>query len=75
MKTKKLKLDDGIWNTERGKEPVGFCNIDLPEPDLSLIKVELEMGYEARMDGGGIYPNPRFVTHIFTLNSAAREIK
>ena len=75
LSTHKLKSEEGIWNTERGKEPVGFVNITLPEPDLSLLKVELQMGYEAKLDGGSIYPNPRFVKHSFTLNSAAREIK
>ena len=70
-----LKSEDGIWNTERGKEPVGFISITLPEPDLSLLKVELQMGYEAKLNGGTIYPNPRFVKHSFTLNSADREIK
>ena len=70
-----LKKEAGYWNTENGREPVGSCKIQLPLPDLSLVKVVLEMGYEAKLDSGGIFPNPRFVTHTFTLNSAARSVK
>lgn len=72
--THKLKSDNGIWNTERGKEPVGFVNITLPEPDLSPLKVELEMGYKLIFDGGTLLPSPSFVKYSFTFNSAAREI-
>lgn len=71
---KNLEIGNGIWNTEKGKEPVGSGTIILPEPNLSIIKVEMQMGYEAKLDGGLIYPNPRYVTHTFTLNSAARRI-
>ncbi|MFC6052722.1 hypothetical protein A6M14_07750 [Acinetobacter sp. Ac_877] len=72
--THKLKSDSGIWNTERGKEPVGFVNITLPKPDLSLLKVELDMGYQLVFDGGTVFPSPSFVKHSFTFNSAAREV-
>lgn len=34
----------------------------------------MQMGYEAKLDGGIIYPNPRFTKHTFTLTSAARRI-
>ena len=75
LKTQQLKLDDGVWNTEKGREPVGFCNISLPEPDLSLLKVELDLGYVLKFDGGTVRPIPSFVTHTFTLNSFARKVK
>lgn len=71
----RLKSEGGIWNTERGREPVGFSDISLPKPDLSLLKVELEMGYEAIFDGGKVVPTPSFVKYSFTLNSAARQIQ
>ncbi|MCH4246067.1 PAAR domain-containing protein [Acinetobacter gerneri] len=70
-----LKKDSGYWDTGKGKEPVGFCKIQLPKPDLDLIKVVLEMGYEAKLDGGVIVPMPRFVTHEFTLTSGSRRVK
>lgn len=73
LKTQELKLGGGIWNTERGKEPVGFCTISLPEPDLSLLRVEVDLGYVLKFDGGIVTPIPSFKTHTFTLNSAARE--
>ncbi len=75
LSTHTLKSDNGVWNTERGKEPVGFCNVILPEPDLSLLKVELEMGYKLIFDGGVLLPSPSFVKYSFTLNSAAREVR
>ncbi|AVH13769.1 PAAR domain-containing protein (plasmid) [Acinetobacter indicus] len=71
---KNLEIGKGVWNTEKGKAPVGSATITLPEPNLSILKVEMQMGYEAKLDGGLIYPNPRYVTHTFTLNSAARRI-
>ncbi len=74
LSQKNLEIGNGVWNTEKGKEPVGSGTILLPEPNLSLIKVEMQMGYEAKLDGGIIYPNPRFTTHTFTLTSAARRI-
>lgn len=70
-----LIKEAGFWDADKGKEPVGSCTVKLPEPDLSIIKIILEMGYEAKLDGGIIFPNPRFVTHTFTLNSAARKMK
>jgi uncharacterized Zn-binding protein involved in type VI secretion len=73
--SKNLEKKAGYWSTEKGKEPVGFCKIALPEPNLSLMKVVLEMGYEARLDGGKVVPNPSYVTHTFTLNSAERLVK
>lgn len=65
----------GYWDLEKGQEPVGFCHIQLPEPDLSLITVELTMGYIAKLEGGNIVPVPSQMTHTFTLNSAARKLK
>ena len=74
LKTQELKNVNGIWNTEKGKEPVGFFNINLPEPDLLLLKVELDLGYILKFDGGTVAPIPSYKTHTFTLNSAAREV-
>lgn len=75
LSTENLKVGEGIWNSEHGKEPVGFCNITLPKPDLSLLKVELDMGYRLVFDGGLVIPEPSFKKYTFTLNSAAREIQ
>ncbi|MCH4245171.1 PAAR domain-containing protein [Acinetobacter gerneri] len=70
-----LKIGNGIWNTEKGVEPVGSCNIKLPKPNLSTLKVTLDLGYEAKHDGGTAVPNPRFTTHTFTLSSGSRLAK
>ncbi|BFM36643.1 PAAR domain-containing protein [Acinetobacter towneri] len=70
-----LKSDGGVWSTERGKEPVGFCNVALPDPDLLPLKVELDLGYVLMFNGGTVTPIPSFTTYTFTLNSAAREVR
>lgn len=75
LKIQELKSDGGVWSIERGKEPVGFCNITLPEPDLLLLRVELDLGYVLTFSGGVVTPIPSFTTHSFTLNSAAREVR
>ncbi|WP_374667837.1 hypothetical protein [Acinetobacter sp.] len=54
LSKQRLKTDGGVWDTERGKEPVGFCSITLPKPDLSLLKVKLNLGYSLEFDGGGL---------------------
>lgn len=67
-----LKVNKGVWNTENDRQPVGNCNIKLPAPDLSVIKVQLTMKYDARFDGGSVITNPPHVVHEFTITSAAR---
>jgi len=71
----KLKLEKGIWDTDRRKEPVGSCEIFLPEPDLSSLRAELDLGYILRFDGGTVTPIPSFMTHSFTLKSSSRKAK
>lgn len=39
------------------------------------MKIVLELGYQAKLDGGIIVPMPSFVTHSFTLTSAARRVQ
>ena len=74
--SKKLTMGEpGYWDNSKGKEPVGACEIILPEPNLSIIKAELKLGYEAQFDEGTIYPIPSYMTHTFSLISAARVIK
>lgn len=75
IESHQLKKDSGYWDTSRGKEPVGSCTIKLPKPNLDVIKVVLEMGYEAKFDGGRIIPMPNSVTHTFTLTSGARRVQ
>ena len=74
--SKKLTMGEpGYWDNTKGKEPVGTCSIILPEPNLSIVKVELELGYEARIDVSAVVTTPSHMTHTFTLTSAARLIK
>lgn len=75
LSKQRLKIEGGVWNTDRGKEPVGFCSITLPKPDLALLKIKLNLGYSLEFDGGVVFPIPSSISHTFTLNSAAREIK
>ncbi|ENX11935.1 hypothetical protein F895_03439 [Acinetobacter sp. CIP 64.2] len=70
-----LSVGQGFWDTSREKEPVGSCTIDLPEPNLQLVTVELIAGYRAKFDGGLIIPMPPTTTFKFTLNSATRPVK
>ncbi|ENU92122.1 hypothetical protein F971_02009 [Acinetobacter vivianii] len=72
-KVQKLTIGKGFWNTENDKQPVGSCTIQLPSPDLQTIDVHLEVGYEAKLDGGVVVPNPRYTTHKFIINSATRQ--
>jgi len=67
-----LKVGPGFWNTENDRQPVGSCEITLPEPDLQPIKVKLEMGFEGQFDNGKVVPNPPYKTYTFTITSASR---
>lgn len=67
-----LKVGQGFWNTENDRQPVGSCEITLPESDLQPIKVKLEMGFEGQFDNGKVIPNPPYKTHTFTITSASR---
>jgi len=67
-----LKVSKGFWNTENDRQPVGSCEITLPSPDLQVITVSLELGFEGKFDNGKAVPNPPYKTHSFTITSAAR---
>lgn len=68
-------MSPGYQDNSRGKEPVGSCTVKLPKPNLDVMKIVLELGYQAKLDGGIIVPMPSFVTHSFTLTSAARRVQ
>ncbi len=71
------KVDDttGLWNLDNGRVPVGSAEINLPKSNLSLVTVELKLGYAAQITGSGvIYPIPAFTTFTFTLTSIAKRI-
>lgn len=70
-----LKVGGGFWDTSRDKQPVGSCTIELPEPNLQTITVELTAGYRAKFDVGLIIPMPPTTTFKFDLNSATRLVK
>ncbi|MDK1620803.1 PAAR domain-containing protein [Acinetobacter baumannii] len=70
-----LKVGKGYWNTENDRQPVGSCDITLPAPDLEVITVELQLGFEGKFDNGKVIPNPPYKTHSFTITSAARRKK
>lgn len=72
--TTRLQVGSGIWNTEKGKIPLGSCTIKLPEPNIQLVEVELELGYTARPNDsvGFVTPIPPYKKHKFTLTSYAR---
>ncbi|AMW78901.1 hypothetical protein AMD27_08435 [Acinetobacter sp. TGL-Y2] len=72
--TTRLQVGSGVWNTEKGKIPLGSCTIELPEPNIQLVEVELELGYTARPNDsvGFVTPIPPYKKHKFTLTSFAR---
>ncbi|MCH7385585.1 PAAR domain-containing protein [Acinetobacter dispersus] len=70
-----LKVGGGFWDTSRDKQPVGSCTIELPEPNLQPVTVELTAGYRAKFDVGLIIPMPPTTTFKFDLNSATRRVK
>lgn len=72
--TTRLKVGSGVWDTEKGKIPLGSCTIKLPEPNISLVEVELELGYTAQPSDsvGFVTPIPPYKKYTFTLNSFAR---
>jgi len=70
-----LKVGGGFWDTSRDKHPVGSCTIELPEPNLQIVTVELIAGYRAKFDSGLIIPMPPTTTFKFDLNSATRRVK
>lgn len=73
----KLKKESGFWNIEKNKQPVGSCTITLPEPNIQIVEVRLELGYSAQISDsvGSIYPIPPLKVYTFKLNSAGRKIK
>ncbi|WP_080632045.1 PAAR domain-containing protein [Acinetobacter calcoaceticus] len=72
----KLKKDKGYWPTDKNKAPLGSCTIKLPEPNLQLVDVELELGYTAVISDtvGSVHPIPPIKKYKFSLNSAARKV-
>lgn len=64
----------GVMNTENSKIPLSSCIIKLPEPNIHLVEVELELGYTARPSDsvGFVTPIPPYKKHKFTLTSFAR---
>lgn len=74
--TKKIDDTDGIWNTEKGKVPVGSAVIELPKSNLSIVTVELKLGYFAQVNDsvGQIAPIPPTTSYSFTLTSIAKRI-
>lgn len=70
----RLQVGSGVWNTEKGKIPLGSCTIKLPEPNIQLVEVELELGYTAQPSDsvGFVTPIPPYKKHKFTLTSFAR---
>ena len=74
--TKKIDDTDGIWNTEKGRVPVGSAVIELPKSNLSLVTVDLKLGYFAQVNDsvGQIAPIPPTTSYSFTLTSIAKRI-
>lgn len=72
----KLKKEQGYWPTDKNKAPLGSCTIKLPEPNLQLVHVELELGYTAVISDtvGSVHPIPPIKKYKFSLNSAARKV-
>lgn len=72
----KLKSNQGYWPTDQNKAPLGSCTIKLPEPNLQLVDVELELGYTAVIldTVGSVHPMPPIKKYKFSLNSAARKV-
>lgn len=64
----------GMWDTTNGKEPVGSCEIILPEANLQLVTVNLDIGYIGQLNGGRIVPIPPSVKFSFNVNSRAKQI-
>lgn len=64
------------WSTDKNKAPLGSCTIKLPEPNLQLVDVELELGYTAVISDtvGSVHPMPPIKKYKFSLNSAARKV-
>ncbi|SPL69124.1 PAAR motif protein [Acinetobacter stercoris] len=74
LTSKNLELKEGYWDTTKGKEPVGSCKIQLPEPNLQIVTVSIVLGYIAKFDGGSLIPTPPSTKYTFTLSSASRPI-
>ncbi|MCH7336115.1 PAAR domain-containing protein [Acinetobacter sp. NIPH 2699] len=72
----KLTADSGFWPSDKNKAPVGSCTIKLPEPNLQLVDIKLELGYYAVISDtvGSVYPMPPIKKYEFSLNSAARRV-
>ncbi|OTG65052.1 PAAR domain-containing protein [Acinetobacter silvestris] len=72
--TTKLKVGSGIWNTDKGRIPLGSCNIILPDPNIQIVEVSLELGYTAQPSDsvGAVSPLPPYKKYKFTLNSYAK---
>ncbi len=70
----KLKVGEGVWDTDKKRMPLGSCNITLPEPNLQLVEVELELGYNVIPNNTRniISPVPPYKKYTFELNSASR---
>ena len=73
---KKVDDTDGVWNTENGYSPVGSAVIELPKSNLSLVTVDLKIGYFAQVNDsvGQIAPTPANTNYRFTLTSIAKRI-
>lgn len=76
INTSKLSIGEGIWDTDKKKQPLGSCNITLPEPNLQLVEVELTLGYTVKPADsvGYVTPIPPYKKHTFKLNSASKRV-
>ncbi len=74
--TKKIDDTTGFWNLDNGRVPVGSTVIELPKSNLSLVTVDLKLGYFAQPSDsvGKIVPTPPTTSYRFTLTSIAKKI-
>lgn len=73
---KEINDTKGIWNIEKGKVPVGSAVIELPKSNMSLVTVDIKLGYFAQVNDavGQIAPVPPTVDYRFTLTSIAKRV-
>lgn len=46
---KKIEDTIGFWNLDKSRVPIGSVEINLLEPNLSLVSIDLKLGYTANV--------------------------